>query len=82
MRKLKLTGSLWVWTRLPVNNAIEKPNREIHCTRVVGKFPDGNSALMLDCARLRDVAGTQWGSRKYMNMKHLEALLYDAFIAG
>ena len=45
-------------------------------------FPDGNSALMLACARLRHVAGTQWGSKKYMNMKHLEAALDDAFIAG
>ena len=43
-------------------------------TRVVGAFPDGNSALMLVCARLRHVAGTQWGSKKYMNMKHLDAL--------
>ncbi len=38
---------------------------------------------MLVCARLRHVAGTpQWGSKKYMNMKHLEAALDDAFIAG
>ena len=27
-------------------------------------------------------AGTQWGSKKYMNMKHLETALDDAFIAG
>jgi len=39
-------------------------------------------ALMLVCARLRHVAGTQWGNKKYMNMKHLEALLDDAFLAG
>ena len=26
---------------------------------------------MLVCARLRHVAGTQWGNKKYMNMKHL-----------
>ena len=51
-------------------------------TRVVGTFPDGNSALMLVCARLRHVAGNQWGSKKYMNMKHLEAALDDASIAG
>lgn len=31
---------------------------------------------------LRYVAGTQWGNKKYMNMKHLEAALDDAFIAG
>ena len=61
------------WTRLRTNNVIERLNREIRRrTRVVGTFPDGNSALMLVCARLRHVAGTQWGNKKYMNMKHLE----------
>ena len=71
------------WTRIRTNNVIERLNREIRRrTRVVGTFPDGNSALMLVCARLRHVAGTQWGSKKYMNMKHLEAALYDASIAG
>ena len=58
---------------------IERYRRRI---RVVGTFPDGNSALMLVCARLRHVAGTQWGSKKYMNMKHLEAVMDDASIAG
>mgnify|MGYP004675272605 CR=1 FL=1 len=70
------------WTRTRTNNVIERLNREIRRrTRVVGTFPDGNSALMLVCARLRYVAGTQWGNKKYMNMKHLEAALDDAFIA-
>ena len=46
------------------------------------QFRDGNSALMLVCARLRHVAGTQWGCKKYMNMKHLEAVMDDASIAG
>ena len=63
------------WTRIRTNNVIERLNREIRRrTRVVGCFPDGNSALMLVCARLRHVAGTQWGNKKYMNMKHLEAM--------
>ena len=71
------------WTRIRTNNVIERLNREIRRrTRVVGAFPDGNSALMLVCARLRHVAGTQWGNKKYMNMKHLEAALDDASIAG
>ena len=71
------------WTRIRTNNVIERLNREIRRrTRVVGTFPDGNSALMLVCARLRHVAGTQWGSKKYMNMKHLEAALDDVSIAG
>lgn len=47
------------WTRIRTNNVIERMNREIRRrTRVVGTFPDGNSALMLVCARLRHVAGT------------------------
>ena len=71
------------WTRIRTNNVIERLNREIRRrTRVVGSFPDGNSALMLVCARLRHVAGAQWGNKKYMNMKHLEATLEDTSIAG
>ncbi len=63
------------WVKIRTNNIIERMNREIRRrTRVVGAFPDGNSALMLVCARLRHVAGTQWGSKKYMNMKHLETM--------
>ena len=51
-------------------------------TRVVGSLPDGNSALLLVSVRLRHVAGTQWGKKKYMNMKHLKAAVEDASIAG
>ena len=40
-------------------------------TRVVGAFPDGNSALMLVAARLRHIAGTKWGTRKYLDMSRL-----------
>ena len=40
------------WTKIRTNNVIERMNREIcRRTRVVGTFPDGNSALMLVCAR-------------------------------
>lgn len=60
------------WTRLRTNNALERLMREIRRrTRVVGAFPDGNSALMLVAARLRHVAGTKWGSRKYLDMSRL-----------
>ena len=70
------------WTRIRTNNVMERLNREIRRrTRVVGSFPDGNSALMLVCARLRHVAGTQWGNKKYMYMKHLETILEDVSIA-
>ena len=71
------------WTSIRTTDVLERLNHEIRRrTRVVGTFPDGNSALMLVCARLRHVAGTQWGNRKHMNMKHLEAALEDVFIAG
>ncbi len=43
-------------------------------TRVVGTFPDGNSALMLVCARLRHICATKWGEKRYLNMKRLEEL--------
>jgi transposase-like protein len=63
------------WTKLRSNNVIERLNREIRRrTRVVGTFPDGNSALMLVCARLRHVAGKAWGTKMYMSMKHLEEM--------
>ena len=71
------------WTRIRTNNVFERLNRESsRHTRVVGTFLDGNSALVLVCARLRHVAGTQWGNKKYMNMKHLEATFEDTSIAG
>lgn len=72
------------WTRIRTNNVIERLNKEIRRrTRVVGSFPDGNSALMLVCARLRHVVGTQWGNKKYMNMKHLGSTDFESdYIAG
>lgn len=72
------------WTRIRTNNVIERLNKEIRRrTRVVGSFPDGNSALMLVCARLRHVAGTQWGNKKYMNMEHLEHAGFESdYIVG
>jgi transposase-like protein len=55
--------------RIRTNNPLERLNREIkRRTRVVGTFPDGESALMLVAARLRYVAGTKWGTRRYLNM--------------
>lgn len=60
------------WTRIRTNNTLERLNREIkRLTKAIGAFPDGNSALMLVCARLRHVAGTDWGLKRYMNMEHL-----------
>ena len=58
--------------RIRTNNAIERLNREIkRRTKAIGAFPDGQSALMLVCARLRHVVATSWGARRYMNMDHL-----------
>lgn len=60
------------WLKIRTNNVIERLNREIRRrTRVVGTFPDGNSALMLVCARLRYVAGKEWGMKRYLCMKYL-----------
>jgi len=62
-------------SKLRSNNVIERLNREIRRrTRVVGTFPDGNSALMLVCARLRYVASKAWGTKRYMSMNHLEEM--------
>lgn len=55
------------------NNPLERLMKEIRRrTRVVGSFPDGNSALILVSARLRHVAGTQWGTRRYLDMDRLK----------
>lgn len=63
------------WTRIRTNNTLERLNREIkRRNKAIGAFPDGNSALMLVCARLRHVAGTDWGSKRYMNMDHLREM--------
>ncbi len=60
------------WTRLRTNNVLERIMREIRRrTRVVGAFPDGNSALMLVAARLRHIASTKWGTRRYLDMARL-----------
>ena len=61
------------WRRIRTNNAIERLNREIRRrTRVVGTFPDGKSALMLVTARLKYVAESEWGSRRYLDVTLLE----------
>ena len=58
------------WQHLRTNNPLERIMREIRRrTRVVGSFPDGESALMLVSARLRHIAGTRWGTRMYMSME-------------
>jgi transposase-like protein len=57
------------------NNPLEALMKQIRRrTRVVGAFPDGHSALMLAAARLRHIAGTQWGLKRYMNMDRLKEI--------
>jgi putative transposase len=60
------------WRRLRTNNPLERIMREIRRrTRVVGAFPDGQSALNLAAARLRHIAGTRWSTRRYLDMTPL-----------
>ena len=74
------------WFRIRTNNTLERLNREIkRRTKVVGTFPDGESALMLVCARLRHVAASVWGSKRYLNMEHLTSMILseeEGLIAG
>ena len=61
------------WRSLRTNNPLERLNREIRRrTRVVGAFPDGRSALMLVAARLRHIAATAWGTKRYLDMDRLK----------
>jgi transposase-like protein len=63
------------WIKLKTNNPLERLMREIRRrTRVVGAFPDGQSCLNLAAARLRHIAGTQWSTRRYMNMVPLKEM--------
>ena len=74
------------WPRIRSNNVLERLNREIkRRTKVVGTFPDGESALMLVCARLRHVASHDWGAKRYLNMDHLIEMIIseeESIIAG
>ena len=63
------------WAKPECQNQ-ERLNREIRRrTRVVGAFPDGQSALMLVAARLRHVAATKWGTKRYLQMDRLAELV-------
>jgi transposase-like protein len=58
---------------IPVNNPLERILREIRRrTRVVGAFPDGQSALNLAAVRLRHIAGTAWSTKRYLNIELLK----------
>lgn len=61
------------WRRIRTNNPLERILREIRRrTRVVGAFPDGQSALNLAAARLRHIAGSEWSTKRYLSMDFLK----------
>ena len=71
------------WRSLRTNNPLERLMREIRRrTRVVGAFPDGQSALMLVAARLRHIATTHWGTRRYLAMEALTQPLTEEVTAA
>jgi len=62
------------WRKIRTNNPLERVIREVRRrTRVVGHFPDGKSALLLVAARLRHVAGTKWGLKRYLKIETEES---------
>ena len=54
---------------------IERLNREIRRRTRVVSFPDGRSALMLICARIRYVTANDWSSRRYLDMSRLDGIM-------
>lgn len=70
------------WRSIRTNNPLERILREIRRrTRVVGAFPDGHSALMLCAARLRHIAGTRWGTKRYLSMELLTQFTQEMTVA-
>jgi len=66
------------WLRIRTNNPLERIMREIRRrTRVVGCFPDGESALMLVAARLRHIQSSRWSTKMYLNPKRMEEALAE-----
>jgi transposase-like protein len=60
------------WIKIRTNNPLERIMREIRRrTRVVGCFPDGESAMLLVAARLRHIAGTRWATKMYLKIGRL-----------
>lgn len=70
------------WRKIRTNNPMERILKEVRRrTKVIGAFPDGQSALMLVGARLRHVTTTKWGTVKYMNMDHLMEIDIEEILA-
>jgi putative transposase len=67
------------WRSLRTNNPLERVMREVRRrTRVIGSFPDGESALVLVAARLRHLASSCWGTRRYLDMSRLSEMTEPA----
>ena len=63
------------WRQIRTNNPLERIIREVRRrTRVVGAFPNGQSALMLVAARLRHIAATKWGTKRYLAAELLQTI--------
>jgi putative transposase len=57
------------WRKIRTNNPIERVLKEVkRRTKVIGAFPDGESAVMLTAARLRHVGSSKWSTKKYLNI--------------
>lgn len=68
---------------LRTNNPFERIMREIRRrTRMVGAFPDGNSALLLVSARFRHIAGKTWGAKRYLDMSRLRTLETESALSN
>ena len=62
------------WRQIRTNNPLERIIREVRRrTRVVGPFRMVSPALMLVAARLRHIAATQWGTKRYLAAELLQA---------
>lgn len=71
------------WRSLRTNNPLERVLKEVRRrTKVIGAFPDGQSVLMLVAARLRHVASTRWGTKKYLDMERLKEPAAEEEIAA
>lgn len=62
------------WTRILTNNTKKRLNRETkRRTKAISAFSDGQSTLMLVCARLRHLAVNQWGAKWIDHLRGMEA---------
>ena len=64
-----------LWRRIRTNNGIDRIDRKSRRrTRIVGIFPDGNSALMLVTARVKYIMEHEWGKRRHLDISKLEEM--------